>query len=287
MVISKLPEQQRPDPDKRLVPWIENGTGEVHVARISDEWKEAEWIAERILELHDERRASGRTSPCSADRAGCSSRCSRRSREHEIPVEILGLAGLLRLPEIVEVLAYARAVSDPLASVALARILLGPRYRVGYKDLARVAALAKMKSYALRLEDEEEGEATPFLFAEALEHLDEVERLSDDGARAARGVPARAGGAARRGAQARRRVPGGDRPTHGDPGGAGRAHRSGRGDRRQAQPRGVHGPGARVRAGRGRAHAPRVPGLRGHGRADGQAGVVAGAARRRRTPSRS
>ena len=101
--------------------------------------------------------------------------------EHEIPVEILGLAGLLRLPEIVEVLAYARAVSDPLASVALAKILLGPRYRVGYKDLARVAALAKTKSYALRLVDEEEGEATPFLFAEALEHLDEVERLSDDG----------------------------------------------------------------------------------------------------------
>jgi DNA helicase II / ATP-dependent DNA helicase PcrA len=100
--------------------------------------------------------------------------------EHEIPVEILGLAGLLRLPEIVEVLAYARAVSDPLASVALARILLGPRYRVGYKDLARVAALAKVKSHALRLQDEEEGEATPFLFAEALEHLDEVERLSDE-----------------------------------------------------------------------------------------------------------
>ena len=65
--------------------------------------------------------------------------------EREIPAEILGLAGLLRLPEIVEVLAYARAVSDPFASVALARILLGPRYRVGYKDLARVAALAKMQ----------------------------------------------------------------------------------------------------------------------------------------------
>ena len=43
-----------------------------------------------------------------------------------------------------------------------------------------MAALAKMKSYALRVEDEEEGEATPFLFAEALEHLDQVERLSDE-----------------------------------------------------------------------------------------------------------
>ena len=180
VVISKLPEQQRPDPDKRLVPWIENGTGEVHVARISDEWKEAEWIADRVLELHDQQgdKWSDVAVLCRSSRLFFS--LQQAFAEHEIPVEILGLAGLLRLPEIVEVLAYARAVSDPLASVALAKILLGPRYRVGYKDLARVAALAKTKSYALRLEDEEEGEATPFLFAEALEHLDQVERLSDD-----------------------------------------------------------------------------------------------------------
>src|SRR5205814_5606618 len=82
---------------------------------------------------------------------------------------------------IVEVLAYARAVLDPLASVELARILMGPRYRVGYKDLALVASVAKKESIRLRGEDEEEGEATPFLFAEALERLDEVEGLSDDG----------------------------------------------------------------------------------------------------------
>ncbi len=179
VVISELPEQQRPDPDKRLVPWIENGTGEVHAARISDEWKEAEWIAERIVDLHDRgAKWSDVAVLCRSSRLFFS--LQQAFSEREIPAEILGLAGLLRLPEVVEVLAYARAVSDPLASVALARILLGPRYRVGYKDLSRVAALAKMKSYALRLEDEEEGEATPFLFAEALEHLDQVERLSDD-----------------------------------------------------------------------------------------------------------
>ena len=151
----------------------------MHVARISDEWREAEWIAEHILELHEGgAKWSDVAVLCRSSRLFFS--LQQAFAEREIPAEILGLAGLLRLPEIVEVLAYARAVSDPLASVALAKILLGPRYRVGYKDLARVAALAKMKSYALRLEDEEEGEATPFLFAEALEHLDQVERLSED-----------------------------------------------------------------------------------------------------------
>ena len=125
VVISKLPEQQRPDPDKRLVPWIENGTGEVHVARISDEWKEAEWIADHILELHEDgAKWSDVAVLCRSSRLFFS--LQQAFAEREIPAEILGLAGLLRLPEIVEVLAYARAVSDPLASVALAKILLGP-----------------------------------------------------------------------------------------------------------------------------------------------------------------
>ncbi|HEX2267132.1 MAG TPA: ATP-dependent DNA helicase, partial [Actinomycetota bacterium] len=86
---------------------------------------------------------------------------------------------LVKVPEVVEVLAYARAVADPKASVSLARILLGPRYRVGFKDLARVAAWAKDKNYALRGEDRDEP--APFLFAEALEHLGEVSGPSDEG----------------------------------------------------------------------------------------------------------
>src|SRR5207253_10002984 len=87
--------------------------------------------------------------------------------------------GLLHLPEVVEVLAYARAVADPFASVSLARILLGPRYRVGFKDLARVAAWTRDQNYPLRSEDRDD--VPPFLFAEALDHLDEVTHLSDEG----------------------------------------------------------------------------------------------------------
>jgi DNA helicase-2/ATP-dependent DNA helicase PcrA len=180
-VIAPIPLEQRPDPQKRLAPWPANGEGEVEVVRLPDEWTEASWIADRILHLH---RADEEASPWSSFAVLC-----RKSRlfvplqeafaERKIPVEIVGLAGLLKLPEVVEVLAYARAVADPYASVSLARILLGPRYRVGFKDLARVAAWARDKNIALRGEDEEE---TPsFLFAEALEHLDEVALLSEEG----------------------------------------------------------------------------------------------------------
>jgi ATP-dependent DNA helicase UvrD/PcrA len=180
VLIGALPAAQRPDPDKRLVPWEENGSGEVHVARISDEVTEAAWVADRIVTLHQHGAAwSDCAVLCRTSRLFLS--LQQAFNERGVPAEILGLAGLLKMPEVVEVLAYARATLDPLASVALGRILLGPRYRVGFKDLALVASLAKTKSYALREEDEAEGEATPFLFAEALERLDEVEGLSDEG----------------------------------------------------------------------------------------------------------
>jgi DNA helicase II / ATP-dependent DNA helicase PcrA len=178
-VIRPLPPAQRPDQDKELTPWPANGEGEVEVVRVADEWAEATWIAARIVALHD---AAG--APWSSFAVLC--RKSRlfeplqlAFREAGVPAEFVGLAGLVKMPEVAEVLAYARAVADPNAGVGLARILLGPRYRVGFKDLARVASWAKGRNLALREEDD--PEAAPYLFAEALEHLDDVEGLSDEG----------------------------------------------------------------------------------------------------------
>ena len=179
-LISVLPKDQRPDPDKTLDPWPANGEGRVEIARHRDEVLEAEATAERILELRGDGHAWREVAVlCRSSRLFPT--MQRVFDEHQIPVEIVGLAGLLRMPEVVEVLAYARAVASPLESVALGRILLGPRYRVGFTDLARVASWAKGKTYELRDEDEDLSEEIPFLVAEALEHLDEVTGLSEDG----------------------------------------------------------------------------------------------------------
>ena len=180
-IIAPVPEAQRPDPDKQLRPYPPNGDGEVAVVRVQDEWTEARAIAEEVVRL----RGAG----CRWADVAVLCRTSRlfgllqrAFEERDVPVEVLGLAGLLRQPEVVEVLAYARAVHDPKASVALARILLGPRYRVGYKDLALVARLASIESRAMReYMTEDDAEAEPFLFAEALERLDEIPDLSADG----------------------------------------------------------------------------------------------------------
>ena len=177
-ILAPLPDSQRADPDKHLVPWGANGTGDVELARFSDEWTEACWIADRAVGRHE-----------AGDRWGDIAVLCRKSRlftplqqafaERGIPVEIIGLAGLLKLPAVQEVLAYARAVVNPFASVSLARILLGPRYRVGYKDLALVAGWASAQNRAHR--DELDDERSAFLLAEALEHLDEIEGLSTEG----------------------------------------------------------------------------------------------------------
>ena len=178
-IIGELPAAQRPDPDKRLVPWPANGEGEVTIASHVDELEESRRIAAEIATLHDEgARWSDVAVLCRTSRLFTLVRQALEGRE--IPVQVVGLTGMLKLPEVVDVLAYARAANDPMASVALARILTGPRYRVGFTDLALVARWAKAKNYAWR-ETGADDEETPYLLAEALEHLHEIEGLSPEG----------------------------------------------------------------------------------------------------------
>jgi DNA helicase-2/ATP-dependent DNA helicase PcrA len=54
----------------------------------------------------------------------------------DVPVEIVGLNGLLRLPEVAEVVATLRLLSDLTANDALLTLLAGPRWAIGPRDLA-------------------------------------------------------------------------------------------------------------------------------------------------------
>ncbi|MFM7718215.1 MAG: ATP-dependent helicase [Actinomycetota bacterium] len=179
-VVAPLPEAERPDAAQRLVARPGAGRGTVELRGFDDEIAESEAIADAILAEH----ATG--TPWREIAVIC-----RRYRQYVplrrafdrrgIPGEFSGLAGLLQLPEIVEVLSYARAAADVGASPPLTRILLGPRFRVGIHDLAAVAAWAKGRTAALRGEFGEVGEELPVLVAEALDHLDDVEGLSAEG----------------------------------------------------------------------------------------------------------
>ncbi|MGW9111949.1 UvrD-helicase domain-containing protein [Microbacterium sp. NPDC055683] len=59
-----------------------------------------------------------------------------------IPHRILGLGGLLSTPEVADVVSALRVVHDPASGSALIRLLVGPRFAVGVRDMAALYDLA-------------------------------------------------------------------------------------------------------------------------------------------------
>ena len=63
--------------------------------------------------------------------------------EAEIPVEIVGLKGLLALPEVAKVVAVLTLLQDLTANASLLTVLAGPRWAIGPRDLAVLGERAK------------------------------------------------------------------------------------------------------------------------------------------------
>ena len=74
-----------------------------------------------------------------------------------VPVEVVGLGGLLALPEVADLVAMLAVLDDTAANPALVRLLAGPRWQIGARDLAllgrRAAELVRAPRYAETGED--------------------------------------------------------------------------------------------------------------------------------------
>jgi DNA helicase-2/ATP-dependent DNA helicase PcrA len=172
-VIDKVPAERRGE-DKQLSPHRSRGEGKVLAFVGTDERDEARRIAATIASEHEAGRSydsfavlcrKKRLFPAIADEL----------REARIPVEVVDLGGLLQLPEVVEVMAWLRLIEDPADNVALARVLQGPRWRIGYRDLVGLARWSAARNRGLREElgeDEHPGDVA-FALAEALDNLDD------------------------------------------------------------------------------------------------------------------
>jgi DNA helicase-2/ATP-dependent DNA helicase PcrA len=99
----------------------------------------------------------------------------RRALEaHGIPCEVVGLGGLLSVPEVQDVVATLRVLQDAASSDALARLLTGPRWRIGPRDLVALGRRARDLAHgAADGPDDPEGapEAVPDPLAEAVTDL--------------------------------------------------------------------------------------------------------------------
>ncbi|CAL9523602.1 UvrD-helicase domain-containing protein [Streptomyces sp. enrichment culture] len=62
----------------------------------------------------------------------------------DVPVEVVGLSGLLHLPEVADLVAVCEVLQDPGANASLVRLLTGPRWRIGARDLALLGRRARL-----------------------------------------------------------------------------------------------------------------------------------------------
>ncbi|WP_395692314.1 ATP-dependent helicase [Nocardioides sp.] len=134
---------------------LEHGTeehGEVDTVVHEAYAGELAWLAEEVRSAHDGMAHDGSTEP-SWREIGVLVRDNAHAADvfdaltaAGVPVEIVGVNGLLRLPEVAEVLATLTLLDDLTANAELLTLLTGPRWAIGPRDLAllgrRAAALA-------------------------------------------------------------------------------------------------------------------------------------------------
>jgi DNA helicase II / ATP-dependent DNA helicase PcrA len=118
--------------------------GQVRAATFETWPEEISWIGDQIAGL----RASGEVSRWAdvavltrrnADIAPLYAELTARN----VPVEIVGLGGLLYLPEIMDITATLRLIDDVTANPDLIRLLTGPRWQIGPRDLALLGRRAR------------------------------------------------------------------------------------------------------------------------------------------------
>ncbi len=132
--------------------------GEVRVAFLPDAEAEAAWVRDSIVA------AVGRRTGVHADscpRPGCAGwhevavLCRKRSQfgllrqgleEAAVPVEVVGLGGLLDAPEVADIVAVLRVLHDPTSNADMIRLLTGVRLRIGPRDLDALGRRARLLS---------------------------------------------------------------------------------------------------------------------------------------------
>ncbi|AQA01389.1 ATP-dependent DNA helicase [Mycobacterium sp. MS1601] len=119
----------RPDADE----------GTVRCALLSDVEAERDWVADHIAGRYREAADAGAPPPTAAvlvRRNADAAPMAVALRARGVPVEVVGLAGLLAVEEVADVVAMLRLVADPASGAAAMRVLTGPRWRLGGADIA-------------------------------------------------------------------------------------------------------------------------------------------------------
>ncbi|WP_129784114.1 ATP-dependent DNA helicase [Promicromonospora panici] len=137
-------------PPLDLRPGAGEGVVSAHVAPTLEEEADAvaEWVAER---WRSGAHPDGRSTAAVLCRARAQFPAIEVALRHRgLPVEVVGLGGLLSTPEVVDVVALLQAAHDPSRGDSLLRLLTGPRLNLGAADLH---ALGSWAADLARLDD--------------------------------------------------------------------------------------------------------------------------------------
>ncbi|MER6738172.1 ATP-dependent helicase [Streptomyces puniciscabiei] len=148
--------------------------GSVRCALLPTHAEEIDWIAGSIAHLVHTGTAPGeiavlcRTATDFAEIQGA-------LVARDVPVEVVGLSGLLHLPEVADLVAVCEVLQDPGANASLVRLLTGPRWRIGPRDLALLGRRARLLVAHARVAD---GDDPDRRLAAAVEGVDPAEVIS-------------------------------------------------------------------------------------------------------------
>lgn len=160
-------EALRPAPGAEL-------DGTVRCALLRTHAEEIDWIADSIAHLVRTGKAPGEIAVLcrtATDFAQIQGALVAR----DIPVEVVGLSGLLHLPEVADLVAVCEVLQDPGANASLVRLLTGPRWRIGARDLALLGRRARLLVPHTRAGADEDPDRR---LAAAVEGVDPAEVIS-------------------------------------------------------------------------------------------------------------
>ncbi|MEU6310210.1 ATP-dependent DNA helicase [Streptomyces sp. NPDC047014] len=117
--------------------------GQVRVALLETHAQELDWLADSVAHLV-RTGTEPREIAVLCRSAGDFARIQAVLVDRDVPVEVVGLSGLLHLPEVADLVSVCEVLQDPGANAALVRLLIGPRWRIGARDLALLGRRARL-----------------------------------------------------------------------------------------------------------------------------------------------
>ncbi|MFF9015836.1 UvrD-helicase domain-containing protein [Streptomyces sp. NPDC014870] len=149
--------------------------GSVRIALLPTHAEEIDWLADSLAHLVRTGKEPGEIAVlCRTATDFPAIQAALVARD--VPVEVVGLSGLLHLPEIADLVAVCEVLQDPGANASLVRLLTGPRWRVGPRDLALLGRRARLLVHRERAGDD--GADADERLAAAVEGVDPAEVVS-------------------------------------------------------------------------------------------------------------